>query len=104
MAAITALMIVTGINGSPHVAIPTERGLWVIKQNIAIPQIILTVVPRAIPKEKQKRNLLRYSVPRPMTYAINGKDSINPEVGPVIDCQPPVKFANTGSPIAPNST
>jgi hypothetical protein len=38
-----------------------------------------------------------------MIYAINGKERINPDVGPVMDCHPPVKFANTGSPIAPSS-
>ena len=38
-----------------------------------------------------------------MIYAINGKERINPDVGPVMDCHPPVKFANTGSPIAPSN-
>lgn len=33
-----------------------------------------------------------------------GKERINPPVGPVIDCQPPVKFEKTGSPKAPSKT
>jgi len=41
---------------------------------------------------------------RPIIYAIIGKERINPPVGPVIDCQPPVKFEKTGSPKAPSRT
>lgn len=41
---------------------------------------------------------------RPITYAIIGKERINPPVGPVIDCHPPVKFEKTGSPKAPRRT
>ena len=31
-----------------------------------------------------------------------GKERIKPPDGPTIDCQPPVKFANTGKPSAPS--
>lgn len=35
---------------------------------------------------------------------MRGKDKINPPVGPAMDCQPPVKFANTGRPTEPSIT
>ena len=66
IAAMIALITVTGRNGSAQVATPTERGLCVIRQYIHTPQIIFKSVPKVIPREKQKRNLLRCSVPSPM--------------------------------------
>lgn len=104
MAAIIAFMIITGMNGRPHVAKPTANELFVTRQNIATPQSRLRIVPSAIPREKQKRNFCRCSVPSPIMYAISGKDRINPAVGPVIACKPPVKFAKTGRPMAPKRT
>ena len=51
MAAAIALITVTGMYGSPHVAKPTDSGLCVTRQNIRIPQSMLRMVPSAIPSE-----------------------------------------------------
>lgn len=37
-----------------------------------------------------------------MAYAISGKERMNPLVGPVRACRPPLKFAKTGKPTAPS--
>ena len=51
MAAAIALITVTGMYGSPHMAKPTVRGLFVTTQNMRIPQSIFKIVPSVIPKE-----------------------------------------------------
>ena len=98
-----AFIIVAGRKGSIHVVNPTRRLLFVRKQNMRSPQRRFTVVPRIIPIRRLHFHLLRFSTPRPMRKAIRGKERINPPVGPTKDCQPPVKFAKTGNPIAPSN-
>ena len=95
--------IVAGINGRTQVLKPIQNELFVRKQNIRIPHIKLKEFPKKIPRIKLPFHLLRYSIPSPMTYAINGKERIKPPVGPASDPRPPVKFAKTGNPIAPSS-
>ena len=63
-----------------------------------------TTVPIIIPMSKEYFLLQYVSEAHPIIYAIIGKERMNPPVGPTIDCQPPVKFENTGRPNAPNRT
>lgn len=83
---------------------PTDKLLFVTIQNMLTPQIKFIIVPIVIPKNKDRLFLVYVSDARPMIYAIIGKERMNPLVGPTIDCQPPVKFENTGRPNAPNRT
>lgn len=98
-----ALMILPGIKGRVHVVNPIINVLLVSAQNIRVPQSKLSMVPRKIPSQYIYFCLIRSSVPRPMMYAISGKESINPPVGPIRTCHPPIKFAKTGNPINPTS-
>lgn len=81
---------------------PTDKLLFVTMQNIQIPQIKFTMVPMVMPQNKPHLFLVYVSDARPIMYAIIGKERINPPVGPTMDCQPPVKFENTGKPNVPN--
>lgn len=92
-----------GINGSAQVVKPIQTGIFVKAQNTKIPQRRFNEVPAIMPAGYAPLKRVRSSVPRPMIYAISGKDKINPPVGPKKDCHPPVKFAKTGNPIAPSS-
>lgn len=69
---------------------------------MATPQTKFMTVPKNIPRINKHLCFARKAEARPMTYAIIGKDKINPPVGPTIICHPPVKFENTGKPKAPN--
>ena len=97
-----AFRIASGINGKTQVTKPTVKLLLVAMQNIQSPHIKFMIVPIVIPMNKVHFLFAYVSEARPITYAIIGKESINPPVGPVMDCQPPVKFEKTGRPNAPN--
>lgn len=103
MEAKIALRMLAGINGRIQVVNPTINVLFVRTQNISVPQRRFSMFPRMIPSQYKYFCLERSSVPSPMMYAIIGKESIKPPVGPTMDCQPPVKFAKTGNPIRPTS-
>ena len=60
---------------------------------MAIPKAKFITVPASIPNHKEE--------PKPITYAIIGKDRMKPPVGPIKHCHPPVKLENTGNPNAP---
>lgn len=98
-----AFMMLAGMNGRVHVVNPTINVLFVSTQNISVPQSKFRVVPRMIPSQYRYFCLERSSVPRPIIYAISGKERIKPPVGPTRTCQPPIKFAKTGNPIIPIS-
>ena len=69
-----------------------------------IPHRKFTTVPIIIPMSKEYFLLQYVSEAHPIINAIIGKDRIKPPVGPTIDCQPPVKFENTGRPNEPSRT
>ena len=69
-----------------------------------IPHTKFSRVPIVIPITIVHFFFVHMSDARPIIYAIIGKERMNPPVGPVIDCHPPVKFEKTGSPKAPNRT
>lgn len=98
-----AFRILPGMNGSMHVVNPIINVLFVSAQNISVPQSKFRVVPRMIPSQYRYFCLERSSVPRPIIYAISGKERINPPVGPTSTCQPLIKFAKTGNPIRPTN-
>ena len=83
---------------------PTDKLLFVTIQNMLTPNRKFIAVPIIMPMSKEYFLLQYVSEAHPMIYAIIGKERINPPVGPTIDCQPPVKFENTGRPNAPNRT
>lgn len=103
MEAKIALRMLAGMNGRIQVVNPTINVLFVRTQNISVPQRRFSMFPRMILSQYKYFCLERSSVPSPMMYAIIGKESIKPPVGPTMDCQPPVKFAKTGNPIRPTS-
>lgn len=96
-------MIARGINDSTQVVKPISKLLAVTTQNMETPQTKFMAVPMIIPRSNEYLRFNRKSDPRPIKYAIIGKDRMNPPVGPNNICHPPVKFANTGKPKAPNS-
>ena len=103
MEARLAFRMLAGINGRIQVVNPTNNVLFVRTQNIRVPQMRFSIFPRKMPIQDWYFCLERSSVPSPMMYAMIGKESIKPPVGPTMDCQPPVKFAKTGNPIKPTS-
>ena len=98
-----AFMNANGINGSTQVVKPTNKLLSVTKQNMETPQMKFMIVPIIIPTASRYLRFDCSFKANPITKAIIGNDKINPPVGPIMICQPPVKLENTGKPNAPNN-
>ena len=92
-----------GRKGITQAVRPAINVLLLKKQNIAVPQSRFIIFPKRTHIRKQPLNRERLSTPKPTRYVMSGKDRINPPVGPVMICQPPVKLEKTGSPKAPNN-
>ena len=101
VAASIVLSIVTGIKGITQETRAAEKDTLLTRQNNIAPHNRLTTLPNIRDNEKTPLKRVRYSVPRPISQVISGKDNRKPPVGPVRHCRPPVKLENTGTPMLP---
>ena len=73
---------VAGTKGRTQAVIAEGKVLFVKRENPHAPHSRFSVVPRTNAKRKLIFLWPGCSAPQPMIYAMSGKDSKNPEVGP----------------------